>query len=272
MIDPGTGLTILGSAIGGAKLVERVLGPTADYLGGGLKEWTQKRFVQVKKIFEHADQLIGDAPPAGRVPPRVLRDVMHDGSYRDDPLSAAYYGGILASSRTGVGRDDRGPAFSSLVGRLTSYQLRAHFVFYSTFVRLFTGEDINLLDGNERAKTVFYIPFDDYFPAMALEETEDHNAILSHVVYGLEREALIDSRFGYGESENLRKRYPNIPEDCNGIRVPPAALGVELFLWTNGHATSDINEILTADIQISNLEVSACNNAVRAIVSVADAS
>ena len=31
-MDPGTGLTILGSAIGGAKLVEKLLGPTADYI------------------------------------------------------------------------------------------------------------------------------------------------------------------------------------------------------------------------------------------------
>lgn len=32
MIDPGTGLTILGTAVGGAKVVEKILGPTAEYV------------------------------------------------------------------------------------------------------------------------------------------------------------------------------------------------------------------------------------------------
>lgn len=30
MIDPGTGLTILGSAIGGAKVLEKIPGPTSE--------------------------------------------------------------------------------------------------------------------------------------------------------------------------------------------------------------------------------------------------
>lgn len=33
MIDPGTGLTILGSTIGRAKVVEKILGPTSEYIG-----------------------------------------------------------------------------------------------------------------------------------------------------------------------------------------------------------------------------------------------
>jgi hypothetical protein len=38
-----TGLIILGSTIGGAKLVEKVLGPRADYVGIGLQNWAEKR-------------------------------------------------------------------------------------------------------------------------------------------------------------------------------------------------------------------------------------
>ena len=43
-MDPTTtGLTILGGAIGGAKVVEKILGPTADYVGAGLKDWADRR-------------------------------------------------------------------------------------------------------------------------------------------------------------------------------------------------------------------------------------
>lgn len=46
-MKPGTGLTILGTAVGSAKLVEKLLGPTADYLGEGLRQWTEKRVENV---------------------------------------------------------------------------------------------------------------------------------------------------------------------------------------------------------------------------------
>ncbi|MBW8832034.1 MAG: hypothetical protein JF606_21985 [Burkholderiales bacterium] len=120
IIDPGTGLTILGTAIGSGKLAEKVLGPTADLAGTGLKEWTEKRIATVKKIFERAGDLQGDEPIAGSVPPRVLRDVLNEGSLCDDELAVSYYGGMLASSKTGVSRDDRGAYFTGLIDRLTS--------------------------------------------------------------------------------------------------------------------------------------------------------
>lgn len=42
MIDPGTGLTILGTAVDGAKVVEKILDPTAEYVGQQLKDRTGK--------------------------------------------------------------------------------------------------------------------------------------------------------------------------------------------------------------------------------------
>ncbi len=39
-MDLGTGLALLGSA----KLLEKLLGPTADYVGEGAKTWAQRRF------------------------------------------------------------------------------------------------------------------------------------------------------------------------------------------------------------------------------------
>ena len=38
-MDPGTGLTLLGGALGSVKVVEKILGPTADYLGAGMRDW-----------------------------------------------------------------------------------------------------------------------------------------------------------------------------------------------------------------------------------------
>src|SRR5262245_56683283 len=144
-MEPATGLTILGTAIGSAKVVEKLLGPTADYLGAGLRSWTEKRVENTKRIFVHATKLLGDGIDApSSVPPRVLKGILEDGSFCDDELSAEYFGGVLASSRTGISRDDRGASFTALLSRLTTYQIRTHFIFYRIVRNLFAGTGISV--------------------------------------------------------------------------------------------------------------------------------
>lgn len=117
MIDPGTGLTILGSAVGGAKIVEKLLGPTADYLGGEVKELTKKGINNLSNIFKNAGQKVGEVElnKPGKVPPKVLKGILSDGPWCEDDIQVEYFGGVLASSRSGISRDDRGAYFNSLI-------------------------------------------------------------------------------------------------------------------------------------------------------------
>src|SRR6266404_2227164 len=131
-MDANTGLTILGTAIGSKTVVEKLLGPTAEYIGVGLKNWTEKRVNNLARIFENAQKRLGgNLNDPGSVPPRVLKEILAEGSFCDDELSAEYFGGVLASSRSEIPRDDRGAAFARLVSRLTSYQIRTHFLLYA---------------------------------------------------------------------------------------------------------------------------------------------
>ncbi|HEX9830777.1 MAG TPA: hypothetical protein VGA94_03730 [Thermodesulfobacteriota bacterium] len=139
----GTGLTILGTAIGSKELVVKVLGPTADYIGGGLQHWTEKSVSSVARIFTNAGAKLGERKELpGAVPPKVLRGILQEGAFCDDELAGEYFGGVLASSRSEISRDDRGAAFISLISRLTSYQIRAHFVFYHIIKNIFDGESL----------------------------------------------------------------------------------------------------------------------------------
>src|SRR5213595_3176893 len=105
MADPNTGLAVLGAAIGTKDLIVKVLGPTAEYLGGGLKDWTQRRVANLARTFSAAARKLPESPsPDEAVPPRVLRAVMNDASFAEDPVMAEYFGGVLASSRSGVSR------------------------------------------------------------------------------------------------------------------------------------------------------------------------
>ena len=69
MIDSGTGLTILGSAIGGAKVVEKILGPTSEFVGEQIKEWAVKKITNTANVFKNAEKKLGDKinqPGSGR--------------------------------------------------------------------------------------------------------------------------------------------------------------------------------------------------------------
>jgi hypothetical protein len=51
--------------------IAKLLGPTADYLGGELQEFTKKRIKNVGNIFKNAEDKLGDKiEQPGAVPPK----------------------------------------------------------------------------------------------------------------------------------------------------------------------------------------------------------
>lgn len=64
---------------------------------------------------------------------RVAFKVLSEGAFNDDALVADYLGGVLAASSPD---DDRGAAVVAVIGRLSSDQLRLHYVMYRALSRL----------------------------------------------------------------------------------------------------------------------------------------
>ncbi|QDV69080.1 hypothetical protein Poly24_27940 [Rosistilla carotiformis] len=233
-MDPGSGLAILGTALGSAKVVEKLLGPTADYMGIGLKTFTEKRVENVAEIFRSAASKLGERiDEDAQVPPKVLRDVLDDGSYCTDRLSSEYFGGVLASSRTTESRDDRGATFTALVGRLTAYQIRAHYIIYSIMRQTFLDSGLSPTSKVQRKQMRIYIPNSVFHVAMDYSKKEIAPVIDEHCFFGLEREWLIQNDFQIGSHEDITKRIPTATE--GGVLVTPSAFGAELFLWVGGH-------------------------------------
>lgn len=249
MVDPGTGLTILGGAIGSAKLLEKMLGPTADYIGEGVKTWTEKRVENVKRIFQIGVDRLGEKiEQPGSIPPKILRGIVNEGSFCEDQLTAEYFGGILAASRSGINRDDRGVTFITLLSRLSTYQIRAHYVFYQIVKTVLNGKPLHLTLAEERNKAQVYIPFQVFDEGLAITEDEvtKYQALLDHVIFGLGKEELIvPGEFAYGSIETMRKFFPAAPG--SGVVFKPSVLGVELFLWGHGRSDLDINEFLNIE-------------------------
>lgn len=245
-MDIGTGLTILGTALGGKDIIVKMLGPTADYLGEGMRDFTKKRIETMKEIFANALNKLGTKldEEAGSVSPKVLKGIINEGSYSDDFLSVDYFGGVLASSRTGISRDDRGAYFNALIGRLSAYQLRLHYIIYHTVKELYNGDDANVAIDQERNKLKIFIPIDTYINAMDFVDVEmnEISNIINHSIFGLVKEDLIDSFFQFGNQEYIQKTFPEA--DSAGMILQPSPLGIELFLWAYGKGQTKIQDFL----------------------------
>lgn len=233
-MEPTTGLIILGSAIGSKKLVEKILGPTAEYLGEGLKDFTEKSMNNVKRIFINAKEKLGDRiDQPGAVPAKVLKGILQEGPFCEDEIAAEYFGGLLASSKSGIQRDDRGVALIALLSRLTTYQIRSHFIFYQIVKQLFNGEKLFTNKPEDRIVMRAFIPMQEYLESMESSEHEDFSQIIGHVMHGLSREQLIEESFRTGDPDYLSGDWKDVSQ--SGIIFIPSLLGAELFLWAYGY-------------------------------------
>jgi hypothetical protein len=244
-VDIGTGLTVAASS----PLISKVLGPTADYLGAGLQSLAARGLKNVERVFVNAAERLGkelDAP--GVVPPRVLKGILQEAPFCDDELAAEYFGGVLASSRSEVGRDDRGATFTSLIARLSVYQIRSHFLFYSVVRGIYVGCGENIGHSSGRRKLRTFVPWNAYVMAMEFDKNERAEIMMAHVMFGLAREALVEGDFLFGNPEHIRTQYPGA--DQPGILFSPSALGVELFLWAHGKGDMMVNDIINPAVDL----------------------
>ena len=236
----GTGLAILGSK----EVLTKLLGPTADYLGGEARGLVEKCNINLDNILKIAVRKLGSRiGDPGTVSPRVLRHVVDEGRFVDDELVAEYYGGVLASARTENGRDDRAVGMLALIKGLSVYQLRLHCLSYTLVRQLFIGQTLNLGDQHDCLKMRVFIPTTVFRKAMEISPKEDFAAIMIHSMFGLKRQVLLTD-FLSGDLEYMEQQFPqrNIKEP--GLVVTPSLPGAELFLWASGVSGASGIELL----------------------------
>lgn len=231
-------------AIAGSALGMKVLSPSADLIGEALKS-------NLDRVVRKAGKRLGSEglKRPGAVPLRVLKAVRDEGMVCETELGAEYLGGVLASSRTEIHRDDRAASLIALIGRLSTYQLRTHYIIYALAQRALAGETVNLGDSDARERAgAFFLPHDDWVAAMALSADEDRDweAIAQHIINGLLREGLIEQRFAYGDPERLRAFVPMKAFSVEGFIFTITPLGIELFTAAHG-LTEPATTVFVAD-------------------------
>jgi hypothetical protein len=232
-----------------AVMTYKLLGPSAVYLGGKTRELAQKAIENIERVFINATAKLGsDIDKEGEVPPRVLRGIVNEAAFCEDKIATEYLGGVLASSRRDSSRDDRGVVMNALISRMSSYQLRTHYLFYHATKDLYDGTDQPMFQHPELVGIFF--PVMCYYLAMGFHEDvlagvgkgdekatesafEDIESLFSHTFFGLHKEGLLD-----GFERHI------VGTNKSGIKCYPSPLGVELFLWAYGMGSRPLGEFL----------------------------
>lgn len=241
----GAGLAVLASK----DILVKILGPTADYVGEEMKGLIEKCNINLGQIFIKAKNKLGDRLEIdGAVSPRVLKSVLDEGRYCEDELTAEYYGGVLASSKTRNGRDDRGVSYMEIIKCLSVYQLRFHYLFYFLFKQ--SGEEnTNIETQIECERNTMFIPFNVFTHAMEFSESENESVILTHTMAGLATNGLLGTNYCYGAHSHVTNAYKDCPEE-GGIILEPTVLGAELFLWAEGVNSIEGSKFLTSEFKL----------------------
>jgi len=246
MVDPsitiGTGLAILGSK----DLLLKLIGPTAEYLGQEVKGLVEKCNINLDNIFIRATKKLGkQIDEIGSVSPRVLKRVFDEGRFCEDEISQEYFAGLLASSRSKKGDDDRALPFLSMVRDLSSYALRTHYILYTLTNYLLSGGEFSIQDGKIKRKCNIFVPFNPFSKSMGIdvEGIDKALAITNHSLEHLSHQCLIEpNHHSFGTKEFLQESYPDVSD--NGFVFQPSAYGATLYLWVHGAPDVPPNVIL----------------------------
>lgn len=228
------------AAIGGSWVVKKVFGPTLDQIGDDIRgRYSEQRTQRAQRIVGIASEKLGDSVDESQaIPPRIVLKVLDEGSWSDAAISAEYFGGVLAASRTSDLDDDRGIVWASVLSRLSTYDLTLHYLIYDSFRRIHLGHrDLNVRYETQLRTHVLFIPYQSLgrLPGVGHIVTDPGPMMRS-----LSREKLVGDTWLYGPMDSVRSLFPPIrdlegTDQIGGLALQLSPGGIELFMWAHGH-------------------------------------
>ena len=223
------------------NMLDALFGTNADYIGDAVENMPERRRANVVRICKIALQRLGtDIAEPGVIHPRVIHGLLTDGSHVVDRVASEYWGGILACARGQNTRDDRAARRMKTLARLGEYDIRSHYLFYTTLRLLLRhhrkGAPVNFEDEKERFRLATFIPAGYYILAMDYNKDEITHMprIVSDMLISLGMEYLVDGS-NTGSDDYLKQHFTSKAIRGEGIVFSPGIQGVQLLLWAFGH-------------------------------------
>lgn len=226
-------------ATAGAKFLYDVFGESAKVIGKRLGSYSQVGLRNLERVLKKAHRRMKTrAKTGGTVPVRVIQHILTEAYFCEDEVQAEYLGGILASAKGPIARDDRAVSHITLLSSLSTYQIRTHYLLYSSILRWKGQYADQLLRwlSPDRGITVA-VAEKDYQAAMEFSTVEPVPAICQHIFAGLDERGLSEG----GLSVVLPNPQVQGQPDPPFRYFYPTVLGIELFMFGLGHGDQTIN-------------------------------
>ena len=255
MVEPiSTTGAVVATAYLTKKVLSRVLGPAADEVAAALARFTEHRLRNVGRVVGNANE---KAKGTGSVPLRAAMPILEAASFADSDILVDYLGGLLASARTPSGRDDRAIFIAALISRLSTYDLRSHYIVYSEFERLLHGRGLNIYDSGDRERALVYFSLSSYRAGMDFGPGEDEDQIQDGVLVHLLREDLVLVTYA-GSADHMTRQLGRTASGQArsveaGMLLGPTLPGVELFLYARGAAGRPHSDFIEGDFEEFNV-------------------
>lgn len=235
------------------KLMERLLGPAIDVYGAA---WAEKaRIRNLQKLLKKTEKRAQASGNEGVTKARLAAAAFESVQYSDDEIITEYVSGVLASSRSEEGGTDAGLPWTALISRLSSLQLRLHYLLYREARPLVSSLSDHMYQLKDDA-VVMSMP--ELFSALGLAHADTSEAQFADAMFGLFREGLIDQNHAWGSADFFEEqaklgltaqyrptRIVNrdvMPNVCVLYEINPH--GVLLYLWGLGAGAEDIDSYL----------------------------
>lgn len=222
-----TGVDLVTTAIVAAVVqgVGKVASSPLDALGEHLRDRMKARLDRTRKA---AEAKTGGEPLD--VGDRIAFKALGEAALTDDELMADYLGGVLAASGP---EDDAGAAVIALIARLSSLQLRLHYLIYREVRRLWPDPTLNLYESPKAKSAGVRILTSDLPAALGNQQAP---AIGSSIAV-LAKEGLISEEWHFSAETSGEPT-------THSVRAMPTGLGAEFFLWGHGARPIMANRLL----------------------------
>ncbi|WP_136053546.1 MULTISPECIES: hypothetical protein [unclassified Microbacterium] len=237
-----------------ANLITRLFGPSADVIGENwadrLREGNLRRLLAKTEAREAAASARGEDP--GFASTRVASQVFESAQFTDAAVVSEYLSGVLSSSRSPSGHDDAGVAWTSVVSRLSSDQLRLHYAIYASL------RPLVLADPPERVSSLHSRDVVLDLRELRQLSAEDDYERFADAVDGLVRENLIDGHYSYGPREKVFEQelqHNNVAFlSAFVIKTALTVHGIRLFLWGNGSGRLGVDAYADPNVDLSAVD------------------
>jgi hypothetical protein len=236
------------------RLLERLVGPGVDELS---QQWASHlRQKNLQRLLKKSDARAQGAAP-GTVPPRLASQVFEAAQFADDELMAEYFSGVLSSSRDETGGNDAGVSWAALIARLSSDQIRLHYLIYSCIRPAAIARGVERVNKLHSEKVL--IALTELLVGFQLSPNVVNR--FADAIDGLMREGLIGDGYSYGPLQGVKEEYAKdmllvAPFD-RALRVGLSIHGMRLFVWGLGSGQIGIGEYINPTTVLQVVDASA---------------